>query len=255
MADDISIKIIADKLGKDLEKIAPSIEAELNLAVENLAHAAYSAMVAKVQGMSMDPQNRKDYLKALKIDDLGEGTWLIHLDGEWATKLEEGYSAYSIKEALLKSTKTVQVGSRAGQPWVRTSKKGKKYAAVPFGHKPSSGEKKTGSLGEDIKGIFAKNQSGQTQSITKIFKDLDGKPLSGKVAVGGKVDGNPNLSNLTKYQFVSEKGHVSSVYMTYRMVSEDSSGWMHPGHPGYQLFKEAEQYVQTELENILKTLL
>lgn len=251
---DIEVKLIADELGKSLENIAPEVENELRAAVQNLAQAAYAAMVAKVQGMSMSPKNRQDYLRALKFQDLGDATWLIFLDGDWASKLEEGFPSYSIKDALLKSEKTVEVGPRAGLPWVRKNKQGKKYAAVPFEHHPSSGDK-GGDLGESIKKIMVQNRSGEMQSITNIFKDLDGKALHGKVATAGKIEGNPNLSNLTKYQFVHPSGKVSSVYMTYRMVSEDSPGWQHPGHPGYQLFDEAKQYVETELKNIIQTLL
>ncbi len=255
MGDDISIKIIADQLGKELELASEAIKDELEKAVQNVAQATYAGIIAKIQSMSMDPKNRQDYLRALKIDDLGEGTWLIFLDGDWATKLEEGQPAYSIRDQLLKSTKVVQVGRRAGQPWVQVSKKGKKFAVVPFGHKPFSGEKGSGDLGTDIKAIRVRNMAGKKQSITKIFKDLEGRPLTGKVATAGQVPLNPDLSNMTKYQFVSESGKVSSIYMTYRTVTEDSTGWQHPGHPGYQLFKEAEKYVQDELENIVKTLL
>lgn len=251
---DISFKLIAESLGKSLENLAPQVENEINQAVENLANATYAAMIAKIQSMGMDPKNRQDYLRALEFNKLGEGTWLIYLNGDWATQLEEGIKPYSIKEQLLKSTKTVQVGSRAGQPWVRTSKTGNRYAAVPFEHKPFSGEKVSGDLAADIKKLTARNQSGKMQSLTKTFKDLDGKPLVGKVAVTGKNAANPKLSNLTKYQFVSKKGAVSSIYMTYRMVSDSSSGWQHPGTPGYGIFKEAEAYVQSELENIVKTL-
>lgn len=251
---DIEVKFIADQLGKDLANIAPQVQAELEQAVGNLAQAAYSAIVAKVQGMSMDPKNRQDYLRALKFQDLGDATWLIFLDGDWASKLEEGFGSYSIKDVLLKSTKTVEVGSRAGLPWVRKSKDGTKFAAVPFEHKPFSGEKMAGNLGDDIKKILAKNRAGVEQPITEIFRDLGGKPIQGKVATANNV-GVPNLEGLTKYQFVHESGKVSSVYMTYRIVSENSPGWQHPGHKGYQLFKEAEQYVETELKNILNTLL
>lgn len=251
---DIDVKLIADQLGKDLEKAAPQVQLELEQAVGNLAQAAYAAIVAKVQGMSMDPKNRSDYLRALKFKDLGDATWLIFLDGDWASKLEEGFGSYNIRDVLLKSTKTVEVGQRAGQPWVRTNKQGKKFAAVPFEHKPFSGEKMAGNLGDDIKKIMVKNRGGSDQPITEIFKDLGGKPIHGKVATAQNV-GIPNLEGLTKYQFVHDSGKVSSMYMTFRMVSEDSAGWTHPGHKGYQLFKEAEQYVEAELKNIINNLL
>jgi hypothetical protein len=106
------------------------------------------------------------------------------------------------------------------------------------------------------------------QSITKTFEDISGKPIAGKVATASEADIDmaamahergdakwKNLEGLTKYQHVSDSGKVSSIYMTYRMVGEDSKGWVHPGHKGYQLFKEAEEYVNAELKNILKTIL
>lgn len=251
---DIEVKIIAEQLGKDLEKAAPQVQLELEQAVGNLAQAAYAAIVAKVQGMSMNPKNRQDYLRALKFKDLGDATWLIFLDGDWASKLEEGFGSYNIRDVLLASTKTVAHGSRAGEPWVRKNKDGKKFAAVPFEHKPFSGEKMAGNLGDDIKKILVKNRAGAEQPITEIFKDLGGKAIHGKVATAQNV-GVPNLEGLTKYQFVHDSGKVSSMYMTFRMVSEDSAGWQHPGHKGYLLFQEAEKYVEAELKNIINQLL
>lgn len=253
---DIEVKLIADELGKDLENATPAIQNEIHQAVENLANATHAAIIAKIQSMSVRPENRQDYLRALKFEKLGDSTWVIFLDGIDAKKLEEGQDGYSIKDQLLKSKKRVQVGSRAGEPWVRTSKAGKKYAAVPFQHKPFSGEKFSGDLAADIKKLQAMNKRTQKmQPITKLFKDLDGKPVHGKVATVAEVPGQPNLAGLTKYQHVHESGAVSSVYMTYRMVHEDSTGWQHPGTKGYQLFKEAEDYVESELKNILETLL
>ncbi len=250
---DISLKLRAEALGKAIENLAPQVEQELNYAVKNLAYAAHASMVAKIQSMNLNPKNRADYLRGLKISNLGNDSYLISLDGDWANKLEEGFPSYDMKETLLKSSKTVGVGPRAGLPWVRTSKEGKKYAAVPFEHKqsfPTSG----GDLGKDIGEMFAINAKGQVQQLNKIFKDIDGNPVSGKVAtITGAA--NPNFEGLTKYQHVSPKGNVSSVYMTFRFISENSSGWIHPGFSGYQIFKEAEEYVKNELDSIIQTLI
>lgn len=251
---DIEVKLIADELGKSLKNLAPAVQHELEAAVGNLAQATYAAMIAKVQSMGLDPKNRQAMLKGLKFENLGDATWLIYIDGEWANKLEEGFGAYNIKDVLLQSQKTVEVGSRAGQPWVRKNKKGKKYAAVPFDHHPSSGEKSQG-LAQEINKMMGRNQAGSLQSITQLFVDANGKPIHGKISAHTDETTPKNLQGLVKYQHVHESGKVSSVYMTYRMVGEDSKGWVHPGHKGYQLFKEAETYVQSELRNILKTLL
>lgn len=251
---DISFKIHAELLGKQINDLAPLVEEEVNQAVKNLAHAAYASMTAKIQKMSMNALNRKSYLKALKFEDMGDDSFLIYLDGEWANKLEKGFGAYSIRDQLLKSTKMVGVGSRSGEPWVRTAKDGHKYAAVPFEHKPHSNP--TGDLGRDIKNLMAKGMNGAVQPLSKTFKNAQGDPLSGKVASVAKGDtSNPRLEGLTKYQYVHPSGRVSSVYMTYRMVSEAGKDWVHPGFTGYQLFKEAQEYIEKEMDNIVKILL
>ena len=251
---DISFKIRAEQLGKSLENLAPMVEEEINQAVKNLAHAAYTAMTAKIQQMSMNEKNRKDYLRALQFQDLGNDAYLIHLDGEWANKLEKGFGSYSIRDILLKSTKTVQVGSRARQPWVREAKDGHKWAVVPFEHKPHANP--SGDLGRDIKNLMAKGTNGVVQPLSKVFKSATGDPLSGKVATLSKNDtSNTRLQGLVKYQYVHKSGKVSSVYMTYRAISENGKDWVHPGFSGYQLFQEAQEFVEREMDNIIKTIL
>lgn len=252
---DISFKVRAEALKKSIDNLPPLVEAELNQAVKALANAAYAAMVSKIQGMNLNAKNRMDYLRGLKFKELGDDSYMIFLDGAWANKLEGGFGGYSIRDVLLKSSKTVGVGSRAGEPWVRTAKDGHKYAAVPFQHKPHGG-KGEGDLGSEIRKLMGKGINGKVQNITKIWKDVDGNPIQGKVAtVSGSDATNSNLAGLTKFQHVSESGKVSSLYLTFRMVSEKGKDWVHPGHKGYQLFQEAERFVEKEMDNIILKVL
>jgi hypothetical protein len=260
---DISFKIRAEALGKSLENLAPKVEEEINMAVKNLAQAAYTAMVSKMQGMSANPKNRQDYLKSLKFEELGENSYLIHLDGEWANKLEKGFSSYSMKEILLGSTKIVQVGPRTGQPWVQKAKDGHKFAYVPFDHHPYSKDV-GGDLGSDIGKLMGTSMDGTKKSILDTFTGLDGKPIdsgTGKntrpvARVKELPEGmNKNLLGMAKFQKVQEDGKVSSVYMTWRAISETGKDWKHPGFAGYQLFEEAERYVAEEMDNIIRTVL
>jgi hypothetical protein len=251
---DISLKLIAEQLGKSLENLAPLVEQELNMAVKNVAHAAYTAMVAKMQGMNADPKNRSDYLKALRFKTLGNDQYLIYLDGEAADRLEKGFAAYSIRELMLKSTKTVSVGSRSGKPWVQKGAQGQKYAHVPFEHKQNDKPSKTGDLATDLKQMTAMNAKGEQQKLSKVFKDIDGNPINGKVATI-KEAFNAKFDNLVKYQYVHPSGKVSSVYMTYRTVSENGKDWRHPGFKGYQIFKEIELVVEQQLQDVIKTIL
>lgn len=260
---DISFKLRAEALGKSIENMAPKVEAEINEAVKNLAHAAYIQMTALIQRKQMSDTNRQDYLKNLKFTELGGNSYLIHLEGEWANKLEDGYGPYSLREILLKSKKIVQVGPRTGQPWVQHNQQGKKYAHVPFDHHPHRGNA-SGDLGTDIKRLSAKNIQGKAQNLTEIFKGPNGNPMdsgSGKntrpVAVVKELpEGtSKNLMNMAKFQKVHESGAVSSIYMTWRTISESGKDWTHPGHRGYEIFKQAEEWVKAEMDQLVKTIL
>lgn len=253
---DFSVQLTAEKLGKSLENAGEQLEQQVNEAVRNLANAAYASMVSQIQARKMDPKNRQDLLRGLNFTDIGNNSYVIDLQGDWANKLEDGYPGYDMKQTLLSSKKKVEVGSRAGQDWVREGQNGK-YAAVPFDHKPYAAG--SGDMAQDIKKIMAKNRQGEDQPLTKTFKDDFGKPIAGKVA-SVKADMLPdgvskNLGGITKYQHVSDKGKVSSIYMTYRIISENSNGWFHPGWDGYHFFEQAEKDVERELENIVRNLL
>ena len=250
---DISLKVIADKFGKSLDALADSVEVELQEAVKNVATQAYGHAIAQVQAMKAGDYHKKAYLKGLNLQALGDDSYLISLEGDWANKLEGGIAPYDMKEILLASKKIVGVGSRAGEPWVQISQEGNRYAHVPFQHRPFSANKLTGNLESDILKMTAMNAKGRQQKITKLFKDEFGNPLSGKVAKA-RSD-NPQLDNLVKYQHIYESGKVQSIYMTFRTISDASSGWQNPGVPAFAIFKELEDYVEAELANIVKVLL
>ena len=250
---DFSVKIKAEELGKVFEDIGEQLSLELESAVSDLAHGAYAKIAADAQAQISNPDARQQYLKGLDIVELGPGSFLVTLDTEESNKLENGYDGYSIKDNLLKSKKLVQLGPRAGQPWVQTNPEtGNKFAHVPIQVRPHS--KEAGNdLGQEIQAMVGKARDNTRQRITKIFKDSHGKPLTGAVATG--ISDNPLINKVTKYQKVNKGGGVSSTYINYRTVSTNSSGWKHPGHDGYGLFKEAEDWVAAELENIIGTLL
>lgn len=249
---DISFKIKAEELGKDLDYLTKELEAEINLAVENLANAAFAHIVSKAQ-QELSYSKRKDYIKGLKLDKLGNNSYLISLEGDWSNKIEDGFSSYDMKPGMLNSEKIVEIGSRAGQKWVQESEEGTKYAHVPFEHHPH-GEATSSDLQQELKKMTAYNKQGLKQKVTKIFKDDFGKPMSGKVA-SQVASEHPFLQNLTKFQHINEKGTVSNLYMTWRTVSEKSSGWINPGYEGLDAFASAEKWVEEQMDLIIQTLL
>jgi hypothetical protein len=252
---DFSLKLKADALQKSLENLPIKVEQEINQAVKNLANAAYTSMVAQIQAKRMSNNSRSAYLKGLKFKELGDDSYLIYLDGEEANKIESGSGPQDLREVLLASTSTVSAGSRIGQSWVQTNKAGKKYAHVPFEHKTTGVSFSSGNLADDIKKAGAINAKGLVQSMAKTFTDIDGNPVKGRVA-STDIPGSPDLKGLTKYQHVSPKGKVTSLYLTFRTISESvSGGWMLPARDGMNLFVKTEKYIEEQLELIVKTLL
>ena len=246
---DLSLKIKAEELGKSLDNLAESVEAELSEAIRDLSNAAFAKISADVQSQVSSQSFRQDYLKSLDFQEIGQDSYVITLVGDWPNKLEEGFGSFDMRDTLLSSSKQVEVGSRAGQQWVQQGQNGR-FAHVPITKQPFS--KAGGDLGKQIQELTARNRDGLQQNITKIFKDASGKAIQGKVATA-RSD-NPLLDRLVKYQEVTES-NVSSVYINYRTISDNSTGWIHPGREGYDFFDSAEKWVEEELENIVRTLL
>lgn len=256
---EINIKLKAQALGKDLEELAYEAEEELKEAIHNVVQSGYASIVGSAQ-LELH-SSRKDYLSGLKLHEIGENEYLIILDGKFANALESGYSSYDVKKGMMNSKKIVNVGPRSGLPWVQESKEdGHKFAHVPFQHKPFSKEAASADLGAAIRKLKAFNRQGVEQKFTKLFTDESGSPLQGKVAVVNKVKGFPELDRITKYQktYTNEKTgkeSVQSLYMTFRTISENGGGWEHPGYEGLKAFDDAEQWMDTQIDEILNRLL
>lgn len=264
----LSISVTAESLGKSLDNLGEALEAQMREAVGQLALQTQEHIIESLYSMTnADRGHQKEYQEAVKFTQLGEASWLISLDGEWPNQLELGFQPAG-RDKLLASKKIVSAGSRSGLPWVqhtkeRVNKSGEvtkpshKFAYVPFEHHPYSGEKKFGGgdLAKDLANIFVLNPvTGIEQSFMKNFYDASGNALTGKVAVAKGPSLSKNAQGMTKYQYQYPQ-KVESVYMTFRTVSELSTGWNPKRFGGYQLFDKAEKWAEAELEKIIRSML
>lgn len=203
-------------------------------------------------------------------EEVSPNTYEITLNGVLANQLESGYASFDMKNAL-NSNAIVKAGPNKGKEWVHTSKEGKKYASVPFTHHPHA-KSTNPMLKTEMAGMTAINIQGKVQKLLSTFKDAEGIAFEGKVMsakrittdYNGKIgEGqqflganfrlsdkhkNPLLAGLTKYQTKEESGRVASSYMTYRTMSEDSTGWIHPGYSGVKAFEAASLWVEEQLQ-------
>jgi len=267
------IELEAEQLGLSLEKLAIQAEEQLKRDIAEVAHGAHATLAAMAQhGLN---STRNDYLKGLQFEKIGENSYLISLDGEYANKLESGYPAFDMRSKMLQSQKSVEVGPRAGQPWVQHAKDGHKYAHVPFERQPFSKAPRGSDMAQALKSIRAENRATQEwQGITKIFRDANGRAIDSGIGAAtqpvarvGAADlshlDDPvakKLAGLVKYQRVTRnektgRETVQSIYHSYRTVSENSSGWQHPGFKGLHAFDQVEKWVEEQLHKILREYL
>lgn len=206
---------------------------------------------------------REMYIKGIKTSQVGEDTFLIHLDASvmW---IEEGMEAHNMVEDLLSGKGT------------KTAKDGSKYAVIPFKHNkgPTQQTPAQTSLTDTIKSELKKKGIG----YSKIEKDSMGKPKLGllhsldirtpaKTAEGpgqGKgpmgqpkqgPTGIPFLHGVRVYQReVAGPGGQKTVkrdIMTFRVVSskhKNQGRWDHPGLDAVKIFDGAIDWAKKTWE-------
>lgn len=199
---------IGQNLRSEIVNLLNGINVDLNEGLKNIAQQGEAK--AKDWAASRLSSTRQQYESALNAVQLGPNKWAIVLDAS-AAHLEEGYPSFDMKPGMLNSKAMVSTGSRAGQPWVRTSKEGYRYAYVPMDQ--SGTGKGAGRQNPDsqvqIQNPISKNSSGNLQrdmgpgarglqsrgdlknslniminrgGLKGITKDGSGNPILGKVA-------------------------------------------------------------------------
>jgi hypothetical protein len=256
---------------------------------QEIARDVAQQTYGKAMEMASDrlKSTKQTYIDNLDYDE-GDGLYTITLKAD-AAHLELGYGSFDMKKGMLDSKAIVQVGKRAGQPWVQRGKSGYRYAAVPFTHGPEGAAKPghpeynrkiqigkptqttKGSLMQDLKALkeaFGVQQifnsqgdyiTGKAWSITKsvmgpqwTYQDVTGRKQT------KTIQANPLLSGLTGIQWQQKKrggGFTNrTANLTWRMVSENpmaKSKFIHPGFRGIQAFPDLERYViQTFMQRL-----
>jgi len=302
-------------LRSELVSLLGGINSQLNRGLQDLAQQGEAK--AKDWAATRLHRTRQQYELALNAVQLGPNKWAIVLDAS-AAHLEEGYASYDMKKGMLNSTSVVKEGSRRGQPWVRRSKDGYRYAVVPLdqsntGHgagmtNPSSeiqitnpvtqgpngltrqggpkaqGQQTAGDLKADMDHMIKRaNKVGfkGAPSGTRLVPEKGGptgnmvmvKPGQtmrealgegqgfnlGKSMGGRTIDANPLLTGLVKktWDQKQKNGKVKTMnaYMTFRVVSEKSGGWIHPGFWGARIFPDLEAWADRALSKMVEDIL
>lgn len=205
-----------------------------------------------------------DYERHAYADSIGvefkEGDLqaLVYASFEHASQIEEGRPARDLKAALNTSTK------------VRMSKNGKKYLIIPFRHNVKTF---TGIVAKAASAMGTSRITGKTLQDNGMGKQIlrntyqwDKSDVSVKHGRGKKTQHlsftgafpagvvpklkpshvSDRLAGMRRFDG-STSGAKSSVYLTFRVMVEGSSGWIVPAKPGLFIAKGVEQRGQATL--------
>lgn len=181
--------------------------------------------------------------------------------------IEEGTAPYDMKRMLFTSNK------------VRISAKGKRYLIIPFRHGTPSAGSHEGGVGTDRATLRA-----MPQAVYSMAKNLDQSRRTGSFEVhnpatnrpvvrysykwGGRLPGNAlakmGLQDIGRrphwksspyegmVKFPRETSTGQSIYMTFRVMSEESKGWLHPGTAPKKIAEKTAQEMQPIVVDLIE---
>lgn len=214
-------------------------------AVKMVAGQVQADWVEGVQKAKLWSGEKDAYAASIKWKMTGAFTAEVWSDYQYAQEIETGRPARDLKRMLDTSLK------------VRLTKKGKRYLVIPFRHstpganatgpsmpahvyaaarklKPSSviGQKQrlsgTGAFDVKTRRMLTVNQNVYTWGDRLDAGSMGPNPR-------GKAD---RFAGMVRFSTTSPGGKRSSTYMTFRVMSEDSKGWIIPPRPGLYIVRQ-----------------
>lgn len=239
----------------------------LAYAVEQVAAAAHAKWIGYAQGAPLPdgkPIKARSgaYLKSIKIEQTGPLRWSIFSDAPYASAIEYGTQPYDMKKAL------------ATSPRVRRTKDGTRYLIIPF----RWGTAGTATFGRNtmnapehalakqlapshITGTGTRpsgNYPGQT--VPQHGYHWGGRLSHGDLKQAGlrgltfaQAKRARNLIGMVKFQQPDSSKH--SQYLTFRVMSEKSNGWIRPAVPGRYPLRSAVRAIKPEAEKVFQAAL
>lgn len=190
---------------------------------------------------------RNLYIGGLSIDKVSRYEYTVTLNGTVANMLENGCSAFDMKQGLLKSSKA------------KMGKNGK-YITVPFMFRTSAASS-TSSLPGQILPRAIYNLIRESPARSKETDEVIVSSITGS-QIGKKFDPKPKIVEIDNkagtyipkssiyagLQRIQNKETGKSTYNTFRRVSDssDAMSWIHPGLPALNLMDEGVDSVNVD---------
>lgn len=233
-------------------EISGTINAKLfplvNQAVNAIAQATANNWIEAVQRAKLWSGERDAYAKSISYRMTGDFSAVVEAKYRHAEEIENGRPARDLKTMLNTSMK------------VRRSKDGTRYLIIPFRHNTPGNDAHAKSMtpqvyaqakmlslsaitghGRRVSGTGAWSTETKSEATVRQRSYNWGDRLSGP-GIGRNQQGMVRMNTATG------EGKRSSQYLTFRVMSEKSNGWIVKAQPGQQIAKGVSEDMQPKAE-------
>jgi hypothetical protein len=183
---------------------------------------------------------KDEYAKSIQWKSTGDFSALVWSDYKHASEIENGRPARDLKKMLDTSLKA------------RVTKTGTRYLIIPFRHNANSVPSAAKSMllstivghGKRLSGTGAYSLKTQAPATVRQRKYNWGDRL-----VGAAIP--RNQQGMVRMNTATNAGKKSSAYLTFRVMSEKSKGWIIPAQPGQYIVKKVVDRIQPIAERVL----
>lgn len=212
----------------------------VNQAVNGIAQATASRWIEAVQRAKLWSGEKDAYAKTITYRMTGSFSAVVESDYRYAQDIETGRPPRDLKKMLDTSMK------------VRTTTKGTRYLIIPFRHSadtaPTAAKQMSMSTivghARRVSGTGAYSIKTQAPATVRQRKYNWGDRLAGP-------DIPKNQQGMVRMNTATGEGKKSSAYLTFRVMSEKSKGWIIPAQPGQHIAQGVQQEMQPVAETIL----
>lgn len=263
----ISINLNVDALMAVPQLAYERVMRAVDVAVEGVAQTAMQRWADSINAADLRAGQKKEYAESLRVDRLGMAHYLVRTIYDQADQIEDGRPVRDLKAMLLTSQKT------------RMSKAGKKYLVIPFRHNTpgntahakdmpqaihdralTMGKSSILSIGTRISAtgatvpqhLYKWDKGGDEFSRGK-KKYLSSGPLPAGLApirAGHKTDIYAGMRRME----TSTGDSKSSAYLTFRVMHEDSTGWIVPAKPGLKLAEKIAAQIESQAQGYIESV-
>lgn len=251
------------KISFDLGSVL-DITAAVNKQVFPLLHQAVKGVAAQtaadwqeaVYGAKLWSGEKDAYAQSIQWKMTGDFSAVVEATYKQAEEIESGRPARDLKRMLNYSLK------------VRTSKRGTRYLYIPFRHNTPGNDAHAQSMPQDIydlaKQLAPSRVTGQTQRVSGTGAyDTKSKQLltvnqnvyhwGQRLPAGLSQKLKPHHATdihagMYRFDTSTPGGAKSSTYLTFRTMSEKSTGWIIPAQPGQHIARGVQEKMQPKAQ-------